>query len=86
MAVKHKAAQWFTIDPNGLRQLLARRGYGFIVHELVQNAWDAPGVKHVSITIVDDKGMLELTVTDNAFAGVKELSDLYTLARGGPWL
>jgi len=79
MAKVHSGARWFDVDPNGLRDILARKGHGFIVHELVQNAWDADGVKCVGVTIRDDKGMLELTIADDALAGVEDLSDLYTL-------
>src|SRR5215467_8497562 len=79
MATKHAAKRWFDVDPDGLRLLLARRGYGFVVQELVQNAWDAPDVKNVAIALTQEKGMMELIVSDDALAGVEDLRDLYTL-------
>jgi hypothetical protein len=79
MATKHAASRWFDVDPDGLRLILARRGYGFVVHELVQNAWDAPDCKHVMIYVQEAQGMLELMIADDALAGVEDLRDLYTL-------
>ncbi len=38
---------WFTVDRVGLAKKLARKPKQFVVVELMQNAWDAPGVTEV---------------------------------------
>ena len=45
-----KSSGWFEVDREGLRQLIAERGPGFIACELLQNAWDER-VRHVSFSL-----------------------------------
>ena len=42
---------WFEVDKDGLAQILERKGKEFALFELVQNAWDEPGVAHVCIDL-----------------------------------
>lgn len=58
--------QWFEVDRKGLGKLLERRGFGFVLFELVQNALDTraktvtvdfqriPGSPYASISVEDD--------------------------------
>jgi hypothetical protein len=72
---------WFTVDRKGLAKLLERRGLAFAVLELVQNAWDEPGVTEVDVTLepVPGRPLVRLTVGDDAPAGFQRLSDAWTL-------
>ncbi len=38
---------WFEVDRNGLKQLLAARDKAFIVSELIANAWDEISVEYL---------------------------------------
>lgn len=71
---------WFEVDKAGLAKILERRGKEFLVLELLQNAWDEPGVSTVNVT-VEYKGWNNavITVEDNAPEGFKNLSHAYTL-------
>jgi hypothetical protein len=40
---------WFEVDRQGLARLLERKGKEFVLYELVQNAWDEPGVRLVTV-------------------------------------
>lgn len=42
---------WFEVDAKGLAALLERRGKGWAIAELVQNAWDADGVTKVDVQL-----------------------------------
>lgn len=37
---------WLTVDMDGLKALLERRGKQFAIYELVQNAWDENVTPH----------------------------------------
>jgi hypothetical protein len=64
----------------GLAQLVERRGKGFAITELVQNAWDADDTKEVRVYLtVQGKGRAELRITDDSPDGFKDLSHAYTL-------
>jgi hypothetical protein len=70
---------WFEVDRAGLKQLLERRGKGFAVCELVQNAWDQ-AVTRVGIEIGRPRaGASRLRVTDNDPGGFRDLREAYTL-------
>ena len=70
---------WFEVDRAGLKQLLERRGKGFAVCELVQNAWDQ-AVTRVEIEIGRPQaGASRLRVTDNDPGGFRDLREAYTL-------
>ena len=47
---------WFEVDRDGLRQLLEGRDKSFVVRELVQNAWDEPGVTRCDVTLTPIAG------------------------------
>ncbi len=74
------AKNWFEIDRVGLAKVLARRGKEFALFELVQNAWDEPGVTTVAVSLESKgHGFATFTVTDDAPAGFKNLTDAYTM-------
>lgn len=75
-----KMASWFEVDREGLAKLVERRGKAFVVHELLQNAWDTE-CSEVTVKLVPMPGrsMAELIVTDDHPDGFKELSHAYTL-------
>lgn len=71
---------WFEIDKEGLAQILARKGKEFAIFELVQNAWDEPGVTKVEVELGPDSvAYAKLVVRDDAPKGFEKLSDAYTL-------
>lgn len=73
---------WFRVDKEGLRQLVAGRSKGFVIAELVANAWDEPGVTKVDVRVerLEEGGRTwRLTVTDDSPDGFKDLRDTYTL-------
>ena len=71
---------WFEVDKLGLAQLLERKGKEFALFELVQNAWDEPGVTKVSVSL-EHKGRNRalLVVEDDAPEGFTDLSHAFTL-------
>lgn len=70
-------AGWFEVSKDGLAKIVARRGHSFIVHELLQNAWDE-NVKQVSVETCYERG-LDISVTDDSPDGFKDLTHAYTL-------
>jgi hypothetical protein len=73
---------WFEVDREGLRKLLAHRGPEFALFELLQNAWDEPGVTEVEVTVQSTPGRAAtavVSVTDNAPNGFATLSHAWTL-------
>jgi hypothetical protein len=72
---------WFNVDKKGLAKLLERKGLAFAVFELIQNAWDEPGVTRVEVRLwpVQGEAKAELAVSDDAPEGFKDLSHAYTL-------
>jgi hypothetical protein len=75
-----KSKNWFDVSREGLAKILERKGKEFILYELVQNAWDEPGVTIVDVTL-EYRGYNEarLTISDDAPDGFKDLSHAYTL-------
>lgn len=71
---------WFEVDKQGLAKILERKGKEFVLFELVQNAWDEPGVTKVSVTL-DYRGRNKalLVVEDDAPEGFKDMSHAFTL-------
>jgi hypothetical protein len=71
----------FEVDRDGLARLLERRGKSFVVMELVQNAWDEPGVTHVEIELegVPGRPLARLVVEDDAPEGFSDMAYAYTL-------
>ena len=72
---------WFSVDTDGLAQLLERRGREFIVYELIQNSWDqnAAQVKVSLAPIAGRKGVAHLVVADDDPDGFADLRHAYTL-------
>ncbi len=72
---------WFDVDRAGLRALYAGKGRGWIVRELVQNAFDELGVIYCKITLAHVSGTrsAELTVEDDAPEGFYDLRHAWTL-------
>ncbi len=62
---------WFEVDRDGLRQLLEDRDKSFILRELVQNAWDEPGVARCDVTLeaIPGERAARLVVEDDAPEG-----------------
>ena len=71
---------WITVDLDGLAQTLARKGKGWILRELAQNALDED-VTHVSIqfTPIAGRPLCRLTVEDDSPSGFASLSDAWTM-------
>jgi hypothetical protein len=71
---------WFEVDKQGLARILERKGKEFVVFELIQNAWDEPGVTRVNVTL-EHRGWNKalLVVEDDAPEGFKDLSHAFTL-------
>jgi hypothetical protein len=72
---------WYNVDKEGLAKILQRRGKSWALAELVQNAWDAPGVStvKVSLTPANGRGLAELVVEDDCPTGFITLAHAYTL-------
>ena len=71
---------WFEVDKLGLAQLLERKDKEFALFELVQNAWDEPGVTKVTVSLEHlGRNRALLVVEDDAPAGFKDLSHAFTL-------
>jgi hypothetical protein len=72
---------WFRTDKEGLARLLERKGKAHAVLELIQNAWDEPGVTRVEVRLDEHgkRGRSTLVVDDDAPNGFTDLSDAYTL-------
>lgn len=74
--------KWFEVDKAGLAALLERRGKQFVIHELVQNAWDE-NTKVVHISLIRGERSLarlvELRVEDDSPEGFKDLTHIFTL-------
>jgi hypothetical protein len=71
---------WFEVDRQGLAKILERKGKEFVLFELIQNAWDEPGVTKVSVTLeYRGRNKAWLVVEDDAPEGFKDLSHAFTL-------
>ena len=72
---------WFEIDKGGLRQLMEGRDKAFILRELVQNAWDEPGVTRCDVRLspVDGRALVEMDVEDDAPEGFYDIRHAFTL-------
>lgn len=75
------ADNWLEVDRAGLRKLLDQRGRGFALLELIQNAWDEPGVTYVRVTLKpeDRRARWRLVVEDDAPEGFSDLSHAYRM-------
>lgn len=71
---------WFDVDKEGLAKVLARRGKGFVVNELIQNAWDTCARKvDVNLDPVEGKSLATLSIHDDDPNGFVDLRHAYTL-------
>jgi len=71
---------WFDVSKAGLSKLVERRGSHWIFGELLQNAWDAPGVTTVRVTVEPHgKGTTTVVVEDDSSAGFDDLTHAFTL-------
>jgi hypothetical protein len=71
---------WFDVSKEGLSKLVERRGSHWIFGELLQNAWDAPGVTKVTVTVEPHgKGTTKIVVEDDSSTGFDDLSHAFTL-------
>lgn len=71
---------WFDVDKQGLARILERKGKEFALFELIQNAWDEPGVTTVNVTLERlGRNLACLVVEDDAPEGFKDLSHAFTL-------
>jgi hypothetical protein len=72
----------FEVDKKGMSMVFARKGKGFIVSELVQNAWDEDTTR-VDVTLeagkAASKGEYRLRVEDDNPEGFADLAHAYTL-------
>jgi hypothetical protein len=72
---------WFEVDKAGLARLVERRGKAVALLELLQNAWDAPGVTTVNVrlTAPGQSGLAILSVEDDSPKGFLRMDEAYTL-------
>lgn len=71
---------WFEVDKEGLAKLLERKGKEFVLFELLQNAWDEPGVTEVIVNFSHmGRNHASLAVIDNSPSGFGKLTHAYTL-------
>ncbi len=68
----------FEVDRKGLAKLMARRPKGYVILELLQNAWDED-VSRVDITMEYDHGLAKVVVGDDCPEGFADLRHAYTL-------
>jgi hypothetical protein len=76
-----KAAQWFSVDKEGLGKLLERRGKEFAIAELISNGWDteANNVNAKLTKVADSRGLYQIQVEDDDPDGFNDLTHAYTL-------
>ncbi len=71
---------WFEVDREGLARILERKGKEFTLFELIQNAWDEPGVSKVSVSLeYGGWNKALLVVEDDAPEGFRDLTHAFTL-------
>src|ERR1041385_905392 len=74
-----KSNNWFEVDKDGLARVLERKGKEFALFELIQNAWDEPGVSKVNVTLEYlGWNKSRLVVEDDAPEGFRDLSHAFT--------
>jgi hypothetical protein len=74
------SSAWFEVDKQGLAKILERKGKEFALLELIQNAWDEPGVNNVIASLeYRGRNRAMLAVEDDAPEGFKDLSHAFTL-------
>jgi hypothetical protein len=75
-------ADWFQVDRKGLAKLLEGRSKAFILHELIQNAWDTESRQVTVTTSLEKRGgqyVAIIIVEDEDPEGFVDLAHAYTL-------
>lgn len=71
---------WFAVDKDGLAKLLERKGKPFVIHELVQNAWDENTTRvWIKLKRIPGSPFVTLRVSDDNPSGFATLSHAFTL-------
>lgn len=71
---------WFNVDKKGLAKLMEGRSKAFILHELVQNAWDeASMLVEIVVRVIEGTNLVWISVEDDNPEGFADLSHAYTL-------
>lgn len=74
------ANEWFDIDKEGLAKLLSHKGKVFLVHELIQNAWDTNCTRvQVGLTPAPGESLCWLVVEDDDPDGFQDIRHSFTL-------
>lgn len=71
------------VDRKGLAKKLANRPKAFIIYELLQNAWDEPGVTRVvvKVNMMPARPICAISVEDDSPDGFQDLASVYTMFR-----
>jgi len=72
---------WFEVSKSGLKQLMEGKDKSYVLRELIQNAWDEPGVTtvHVEIEPIPGRPAALVTVEDDAPQGFYDIAHAYTM-------
>lgn len=74
------SSEWFSVDKEGLSNIIKRKSIAAIVAELLQNCWDEKGTTSVTATLeYVSNGLARLIVVDDAPDGFADLSHAYAL-------
>jgi hypothetical protein len=72
--------KWFEVDREGLYKLLRRKGFQFVLYELIQNCWDTNATRvNVTLTPIDGRPLVEVIVEDDDPEGFVDITHAYTL-------
>lgn len=75
-----RGMNWFDVDKKGLGKLLEKRGFAFVLFELVQNALDTKATKvKVEFYRIPGSPYSVIIVEDDDPTGFKRLTDAWTL-------
>ncbi len=75
-----KKNPWFDVDKEGLAKLLAGKGPGDAIKELIQNAWDESVTRvEVTIGLLPGRPYAQVVVEDDDPKGFTDLEHAYTL-------
>jgi hypothetical protein len=79
------STNFFEVDRDGLRKIAARRGYSWVLFELIQNSWDEQATR-VSVVVepTRKRGIARLSVEDDDPDGFVELRHAWTLFADSP--
>ena len=75
------SSHWFEIDRAGLAKVIERRGKSYVLAELCQNSFDAPGVGRVDLTVepVEGRPLARVVIEDDSPGGFSDLAHAFTL-------